>query len=244
VKQVDERSLLGSLRRARRSGLEVAVGPATDPYQPAEAKFGITRKVLLAARRVPGLALGLTTKSTLVTRDLDLLLEIAGHSRLWVNLSIITLDAGLTRRLEPRAPRPDLRVRAMETLARAGIATRLFIMPILPGLTDGDGTLRPLLEAAHGAGCGEARWNVLFLRSGTREVFLKLIADEFPRLTDRYRALYARSAYVPRAYWDLVERRIVAHARAVGLALPAREESASDPSASSSSRPRQLSLIW
>jgi DNA repair photolyase len=244
VKQVGDASLLDSLRRARKSDLEVAIGTATDPYQPVEAKFGITRQVLEAARRVPGLALGITTKSTLVTRDLDLLLEIARHSRLWVNFSVITLDAQLTRRLEPRAPRPDLRLRALEKLARAGIATRLFVMPILPWLTDGDETLRPLLEAARRAGCREARWNVLFLRSGTRELFLKLIEEEFPWLTERYQMLYARSPYVPGEYRDEVERRISAHARAVGLALPALEEPASAPSARSSSRPRQLSLVW
>jgi len=241
VKQTDARSILESLRRARASGLEVAIGTATDPYQPAEAKFKITRQVLEVARQVPGLRLGITTKSPLVTRDLDLLSEIARRSELWVNLSIVTLDLDLARKLEPRAPRPDLRFKAMSGLCSAGIATRLFMMPILPGLTDGDGTLGPLLEAARGAGCREIRWNVLFLRQGTRELFLKCIREEFPWLVDRYRELYARSAYVPQDYRDELDRRIAAHAEAVGLECCAREDVSVEGQAS---RPRQLALVW
>lgn len=244
VKRADAPSLLASLRRARRSGLEVALGTATDPYQPAEAKFRVTRQVLEAARGVPGLRLSITTKSMLVTRDLDLLGEIARRSRLSVNFSLITLDADLARRLEPRAPRPDLRVRAMASLAQAGIATRLFVMPVLPWLTDGEGTLGPLLQAARGAGCREARWNVLFLRPGTRELFFGWLRAEFPWLQERYRRLYSRSAYVPRDYRDEVEQRISAHARALGLPLCAREGSAAPAEARAAAPPRQLALVW
>lgn len=236
VKRADARSLLSAFRRARASGLEVAVGTATDPYQPAEAKFEITRQVLEVARQLPGLRLSITTKSALVTRDRDLLSEIALRSRLRVNFSIITLDADLARRLEPLAPRPALRFRAMATLARAGVPTRLFIMPVLPGLTDGDGTLRALMEAAREAGCREARWNPLFLRPGVRELFLAWITKEFPWLAERYQKLYARSAYVPREYRDELERRILAHARAAGLAPPRGEADAE--------KPRQLALVW
>jgi len=236
VKRADASSLLAALRRARQSGLEIAVGTATDPYQPAEAKFRITRQVLEVARQMPGLQLGITTKSTLVTRDLDLLSEIALRSRLWVNFSIITLDADLARRLEPLAPRPDLRVRAMAALARAGVPARLFIMPVLPGLTDGDETLLALMKAARDAGCREARWNPLFLRPPVRGFFLGWLTQEFPWLAERYQKLYARSAYVPREYRDELERRILAHARALGLAPPRAEADAEQP--------RQLALTW
>jgi DNA repair photolyase len=244
VKRTDDASLLASLKRARGSGLEVAIGTATDPYQPAELKFKVTRRVLEAALRVPGLRLGITTKSTLITRDLDLLTELARTARLWVNLSIITLDADLARTLEPRAPRPDLRVRTMSRLARAGVATRLFVMPILPGLTDGDATLGPLLRAALDGGCRQARWNVLFLRDGTREGFFELLKAEFPWLVARYRRLYARSAYVPQAYRDEVERRVMTHAHAVGLGSCAREEGGEPSTESAPARPRQLALVW
>ncbi len=241
VKQTDDRALLESLRRARASDLEIAIGTATDPYQPAEARYRVTRRLLDVVRRVPGLRLGITTKSPLVTRDLDLLSEIARRSELWVNLSIVTLDVDLARTLEPQAPRPDLRFKAMSGLSSAGIATRLFAMPILPGLTDGDGTLGPLLDAARDAGSREMRWNVLFLRQGTRELFLKLIREEFPWLAERYRALYARSAYVPQDYRDELERRIAAHAQGVGIPFCARENVAAEDQ---SSRSRQLSLVW
>src|SRR6058998_2618090 len=167
VKDTDRHHLVAEFRRARKSGQVVALGTATDPYQPAEAKFEVTRRVLEAAREVPGLFLSITTKSTLVARDASLLREIGAASDVTVNLSITTVDPALARRLEPRAPRPDLRFVAMRALADAGVATRLFIMPILPGLTDHEANLRSLLVAARDAGAVGAESNVLFLRPGT-----------------------------------------------------------------------------
>src|SRR2546422_4522285 len=152
VKRTDPGSLVAELRRARRSGLLVALGTATDPYQPAESTFGVTRKVLEGAVKVPGVRLSITTKSTLVRRDLALLQEIAACSEIWVNFSITTLDEALARRLEPRAPRPDLRFEAMRALAAGGILTPLFIMPVLPRLPDGETNLRALLVSAREAG--------------------------------------------------------------------------------------------
>src|SRR5574341_1525591 len=119
VKKTERAALLAELRRARRSGLLVAVGTATHPYQPAEARFEVTRRLLEAARDVPGVRLSITTKGTLVERDVALLAEIARGSELSVNFSITTADPALARRLEPRAPRPDLRFGAMAALAPA-----------------------------------------------------------------------------------------------------------------------------
>src|SRR2546426_1250423 len=152
VKETDRARLVAELRKARTSGQLVAMVTPTNPYQPAEAKFEVTRRVLEAAREVPGLSLSITTKSTLVARDASLLREIGAASEVTVNLSITTVDPALARRLEPRAPRPDLRFVAMKALADAGVATRLFIMPILPGLTDHETNLRSLLVAARDAG--------------------------------------------------------------------------------------------
>src|SRR5437773_2363526 len=171
VKLTDPGSLVAELKRARRSGLLVALGTATDPYQPAESKFGVTRRVLEAAAKVEGVRLSITTKSTLVGRDLALLQAIAARSEVSVNFSIATLDRALARRLEPRAPRPDLRFEALALLAAGGIPTRLFMMPVLPRLTDGEANLRALLVAAREAGAQHAESNVLFLRPGTREAF-------------------------------------------------------------------------
>src|SRR5262249_4775716 len=137
VKRGDSSGLLADLKRARDGGQEVAIGTATDPYQPAEGRFEITRGVLEAASRVPGLRVGITTKSATIARDCDLLARIAQSGDLHVNFSVISLDAELLRLIEPRAPRPDLRLRAMRTLSEAGVPTRLFVMPVLPLLTDG-----------------------------------------------------------------------------------------------------------
>ena len=152
VKRADDGRLVARLRKARESGEEVAIGTATDPYQPAEGRFGVTRSVLEAVRRVPGLRVGITTKSPAVTRDLELLREIAASGELIVNVSIASTDAALLRRIEPRAPRPDLRLAAMAELTAAGVATRLFAMPVLPYLTDGEAELEALFHAAREAG--------------------------------------------------------------------------------------------
>ena len=238
VKDADRDRLVAELRRARRSGQSVAIGTATDPYQPAEGKFEVTRHVLEAARMVPGILLSITTKSTLVTRDAALLREISAASDVTVNLSVTTVDAALARRLEPRAPRPDLRFAAMKALTDAGVAARLFIMPILPRLTDDEPNLRALLVAARRAGAIGAESNVLFLRPGTREIFLEFLAIDFPRLVPEYERLYRGSAYAPPDYVREIEERVRRLADEVGLSSRRR---ADRPDQSS---PRQLSLAW
>jgi DNA repair photolyase len=155
-----------------------------------------------------------------------------------VNLSIVTLDAALARRLEPRAPRPDLRFTAMRALADAGVAARLFIMPILPRLTDDEENLRALLLAARDAGAIGAESNVLFLRPGTREIFLDFLAVDFPRLVPEYERLYRGAAYAPADYLRETEARVRRLADEVGLSFRRRVDR---PDQSS---PRQLSLVW
>jgi DNA repair photolyase len=239
VKQTDPGALVAELKRARQSGLLVALGTATDPYQPAESKFGVTRRVLEAAARVGGVRLSITTKSTLVGRDLALLQAIAARSEISVNFSITTIDPALARRLEPRAPRPDLRFEAMAALAAGGIPARLFIMPVLPRLTDGETNLRALLVRAREAGAQLAESNVLFLRPGTRETFFEFLRTEFPGLVPEYERLYAGSAYARREYVagiDALVRRLSAE---VGFATRRRDDRPTD-----APRPRQLSLLW
>jgi len=241
VKQADEAKLLSRLRRARESGEEVAIGAVTDPYQPAESRFRVTRRVLESVKRVPGLRVGITTKSPAVTRDIDLLRLIAAAGELIVNVSLTSLDAALLRRIEPRAPRPDLRLGAMRELSAAGVPARLFAMPVLPFLTDREPALRALFVAARAAGAREAIWNVLFLRGETRGFFLDFIATEFPRLLTRYRALYARGATAENAYRERVEA--VAHRAALEAGFPARSR-AERITAERPARPRQLLLEW
>jgi DNA repair photolyase len=238
VKDADRDRLVAELRRARRSGRIVAIGTATDPYQPAEARFEVTRRVLEAARAVPGLQLSITTKSPLVTRDAGLLRDISAASEVTVNISITTADAALARRLEPRAPRPDLRFAAMRALADAGVSARLFVMPILPLLTDDETNLRSLLVAARDAGAVGAESNVLFLRPGTREIFLEFLAIDFPRLVPEYERLYRGSAYAPPDYVREIEERVRRLADEVGLSARRRADRPDQRS------PRQLSLVW
>jgi DNA repair photolyase len=242
VKEAGADRLLSGLSRARATGQEIAIGTATDPYQPAEGRFRITRGVLEAMARVPGLRIGLTTKSTGVLRDRDLLARIARESDLWVNISLISLDAPLLRQIEPRAPRPDLRLDAMRTLAAEGIRTRLFLMPVLPMLTDGEAGLRELLAAALAAGAREAISQALFLRTEmTRRFFLEFVQCEFPWALARYRALFPSPGNAPRAYREEIERRVARLAAEVGFPARTREERVR---AEAPARPRQLSLVW
>lgn len=241
VKQADEAKLLARLRRARESGEEVAIGAVTDPYQPAESRFRVTRRVLECVERVPGLRVGITTKSPSITRDLNLLRRIAAAGELMVNISLTSLDAALLRRIEPRAPRPGLRLAAMAELTAAGVPARLFAMPVLPFLTDREAALRALFAAARVAGAREAIWNVLFLRGETRAFFLDFIALEFPRLLPSYRALYAGGATAEAAYRGRVERTTERVALEAGF--PGRSR-ADRITAERPARPRQLLLEW
>lgn len=249
VKRADHRALLASLRRARDSGQEIAVGTATDPYQPAEGRFRITRGVLETMTTVPGLRVGLTTKSTLVTRDLDLLAALARSGELTVHISLISLDTGLLRVLEPRAPRPDLRIGAIRALAAAGLRTRLFVMPVLPFITDGAPGLRELLAAAAAAGAADAAWNVLYLRGSVRPFFLEVIGREFPWAAGRYRALFREGSSAQRTYREALDRRLESLCREVGFPGHRRERAEAGPAAAASGaspgrRPRQLALHW
>lgn len=242
VKEAGTERLLAGLMRARDSGQEVAIGTATDPYQPAEGRFEVTRAVLEVMARVPGLRIGLTTKSTGILRDRELLAAIARASDLWVNVSLISLDGALLRQLEPRAPRPDLRLDAMRSLAGRGIRARLFVMPVLPALTDGEAGLRELLAAALAAGAREAISQALFLRSEmTWRFFLDFVAREFPWARTRYQRLYPAPGNAPRAYREEIERRVARLAADVGFPARTREDRVR---AEAPARPRQLSLVW
>lgn len=241
VKQADPARLASRLRRALESGEEVAIGAVTDPYQPAEARFGVTRQVLEAIARVDGLRVGITTKSAGIVRDSTLLARIATRCDLMVNISLASMDASLLRRIEPRAPRPDLRLEAMAKLVEVGVPARLFAMPVLPYLTDSEPALRALFAAARRAGAREAIWNVLFLRGETRGFFLDFIGSEFPELLPRYRALYGGGSAAAPAYRERVER--LAARIALGEGFPARSRSAR-MAAERPARPRQLLLEW
>jgi DNA repair photolyase len=190
-----------------RPGERIAIGTATDPYQPAERRYGRTRSILEVLARERGRRVGIATKSDLVTRDLDLLLEIARGNVLEVSFTITTLNEKLARLLEPRAPRPALRLEAVEKLSAAGIAVGVLPSPIMPGLTDGPRSLDRLAKAARDAG---AQWfgsGALFLMPSAQKIFLPFLEEHFPELAPRYRAAFLDTAYLSPAYKkDLGER--------------------------------------
>ncbi len=205
--------------RTQRGGVEhIAIGAATDPYQPAERRFGNTRAILEQIAARPGLSVSVTTKSDQIVRDLDVLQRIAAHSALTINISVTTLRPRLARWLEPRAPRPDLRLAAVRRLREAGLAVGVFAMPVLPGLTDRAADLDALARAAREA---DACWfcgQVLFLMPASRKVFLPFLEAKFPRLARTYRRWYSRNGYAPEQYREQIALRFAELRAKYGLA--------------------------
>jgi DNA repair photolyase len=171
----------------------VVIGTATDPYQPAERRFRVTRGVLETLAEQRGLSVTIITKSPLVTRDVDLLVHIAARSRLSVHVSLITVDRELARRLEPRAPTPEARLRAIARLRAHGIEVGVNVMPVLPGITDAPHLLDALVRAVAAADASYLGACALRLQSAARQRYLPFIEAEFPELAGRYRSTYGRS---------------------------------------------------
>lgn len=186
----------------------IALGTATDPYQPAERRYGVTRSILEVFAGMPGRRLAITTKSDLVLRDVDLLAEIGRHSELSVNLTITTLDAELARKLEPRAVRPELRMEALRTLTAAGVRCGVLCCPIMPLINDKEKQLDDLAGAARVAGAEWFAGNILFLTTLPRQVFFEFLGAEFPHLLTKYRQAFGRSAYVRGEYAERIRERV------------------------------------
>jgi DNA repair photolyase len=181
-------------------GEEIAIGTATDPYQPAERRFEVTRAILEELARHRGFEIGIVTKSNLVLRDTDLLQQITKNNRLFVNITITTLKVELARILEPRAPRPDLRLEALQTLNQAGVAAGVICAPVLPGVTDLPRDLEALVRATAKAGGKYISANSLFLKPCSAAVFLPFLEKEFPQLVESYRQRYKERAFLPASY--------------------------------------------
>ena len=199
VKQQAAWLLRRDLKKVKR-GESIAIGTATDPYQPAEKRFEVTLGILEELALHSGLELGLVTKSDLVLRDVELLRRIAERNSLYVNLTITTLDTNLARILEPRAPRPDLRLKAVEELNRAGVRAGVICAPVLPGITDSPTALDALVRATKQAGGRYIYANPLFLKPCSAAIFLPFLGKEFPNLVEDYRKRFADRAFVSKAY--------------------------------------------
>ncbi len=189
-------------------GETIALGTATDPYQPAERRYGVTRKMLEVFASTAGFHLGITTKSDLIARDLVLLKEVARRHYLRISMTVTTVDVELARLLEPMAPRPDLRLAAVRGLADAGLRVVVGCAPVMPLINDAESSLDALARDAAAAGAVALWANVLFLKPCAYQVFLPFLEERFPELVRKYRERYGRVAYLRGAYPDMIQERV------------------------------------
>ena len=217
----------------------VVVGTATDPYQPAERRFRVTRGVLEALAEHARLRVVVITKSPLVTRDVDVLARLTGRgSRVTVCMSLITLDRDLARRIEPRAPTPESRLRAIARLSEAGIDVGVNVMPVLPGITDSPDALVALVRRVTDAGASHLNACALRLQSTARARYLPFIRAEFPQLAERYETTYAHGHQVGDRYREGLSRFMRETCEAAGIRYGHRDED-DDESAEESETERQ-----
>ncbi len=186
----------------------IAIGAATDPYQPAEREYGVTRACLEELVKREGLSISITTKSNQVVRDIELLQRIAARSALYVNMTVTTLRPRLARWMEPRAPRPDLRIAALRQLRDAGIPAGILASPLLPGITDGEGEIEALAQAGKDAGAAWFSSGILFLQPTSAKQFMPALREKFPRLAKQYEAWFGRHGQVPEEYRLAIRRRL------------------------------------
>jgi len=216
VKQQAAGLLRSELKKVKREE-EIAIGTATDPYQPAERRFEITRAILEELARHSGLTIGIVTKSNMVTRDVEILRRVGEHNRISVNMTVTTVDAELARKLEPRAPRPDLRLEAVRQLNLTGVDAGVICAPVLPEITDQPRDLEALVKAASESG---AKWifaNPLFLKPCSAAVFLPFLEQNFPNLLELYRTRYADRAFLPKGYGQRLSQLMAAFRRKYGI---------------------------
>jgi DNA repair photolyase len=190
----------------------VVIGAATDPYQPAEGRYRLTRACLQALGEAHN-PLGIITRGPMIVRDIDVLVEAARRAEVSVTFSIPTLDDEVWRRTEPSTAHPRQRLKAVEKLVDAGVKTGVGMAPILPGISDRPDQLREVVKAAREAGATGVWTNLLFLRPGTREHFIEHLAEDWPELVPRYEELYRSRAYLGAEHAKPVRQEVAALAR-------------------------------
>jgi len=194
--------------RRLKPGDIVWIGTATDPYQPAERRFQITRQMLDVFADEGGLDLGITTKSDLVSRDAALMARIAGKNKIRVHLTITTLDERLARLIEPRAPRPALRLAAVRRLTETGVPVSVLAHPLMPLINDSEESLDQVCAAAARNGASSFSASPLFLKPCSAQVFLPFLEERFPHLVRRYRERFEKSAYLKGHYPEMIAERV------------------------------------
>ena len=195
-----ERDLLSAKLRDR----PIAIGTATDPYQPAERRFRLTRAILRRLAEWRGLRISLTTKSDLILRDLELWREIASRNEVHLNITLTTLSSELARALEPRASTPGRRLFALKALSQAGLSVGVLVMPVLPWITDGPADLEALVRGVKRRGASYLASRVLFVTASIEKVWAPFLRERFPALVPVYRGLYRP----PRARLESYRRRV------------------------------------
>jgi DNA repair photolyase len=228
------------LRRelGRRSwdGGRIAIGAATDPYQPAEGRYRLTRACVEVLRDVAN-PFAIITRGPLIVRDAELLAEASAVTDVHVTFSVPTIDDDVWRTTEPGTAPPRQRLRALTTLVEAGVRASVGMAPLLPGLSDHPSQIERVIVAAREAGACDIWANLLYLRPGTREHFLTCLQRDWPELLADYEELYRRRAYLPNALSaparELV--RTLARKHAIGDRRTVKPH----PPA----RPQQLSLL-
>lgn len=213
----------------------VAFGTATDPYQPIEGRYQLTRRCLRAfvEHWTP---VGLITKGTMVIRDIDVLVELSARTESTVCFSVPTVDEEVWRRSEPGTPPPRQRLRALRALVAAGITAGVAMAPILPGISDAPAQLEAAAAAAAEAGAAFLWANLVYLKPGTREHFFGFLDREYPQLRSRYDALYV-GAYAPSGLQSALHAQVGRLRDQHGVGSQLR------PPPVEKIRPRQLALL-
>ncbi len=217
------------LRRPTWRSELVVLGTATDPWQQAEVRYRVTRRIVeaLAERANP---LSILTKSSIITQDTDVLQEAARRAPVQVNFTVGFLDEDLWRRIEPGTPSPRKRLEALQRLAKAGIPTGIMLAPILPGLTDTRESLEEVIRAAVAHGAQRVHPVVLPLRPGSKEWFMPFLRQAYPYLSPQYQRMY-KGSYAPESYtkrvYETVEelRQKLTPERSVGVPEPPKRQS-------------------
>ncbi|HEV1991921.1 MAG TPA: radical SAM protein, partial [Candidatus Dormibacteraeota bacterium] len=190
--------LRGELSRRSWRQETAVIGAATDPYQPAEGRYKLTRQCLMAMRDFSNSA-ALITRGPMIVRDIDVLSELARRAKLHITFSIPTIDEDIWRRTEPGTAHPRHRLGAIEKLVAAGIDVGVGMAPILPGLTDRPERIEAVIKAARAAGATGLWAGMLYLRAGTKEHFMSVLGKHWPELVPRYEQAYRARAYLPPA---------------------------------------------
>jgi DNA repair photolyase len=217
----------------------VSIGAATDPYQPAEGRYRLTRACLEAFADFAS-PVGLITRGPMIVRDIDVLVALAQRAELSVTFSIPTIDGDVWRKTEPGTAHPRQRLRAVERLAAAGVRVGVGMAPILPGLTDRPEQLEAVVRAARAAGAGHIWSGMLHLRDGTRQHFLRVLERHWPELLPQYLADYRTGAYLVPGRAAPVTRSVSALAGQLGVDARARALLTPPPAPP---QPEQLSLL-